>query len=284
MKKYASVIKDYSVLTAATIMMAVGIYVFKFPNNFTFGGVTGFAVILTALTGIKAGILSLFINMALLAVGFVFLGKNFGIRTVYVSVLLSVLLALPEKLFPLNNPLTSQPVLELIFAIALPAASSAVLFNMGASSGGTDIVAMIFKKYTSINIGTSLLIVDALAVIAAFAVFGVETGLYSLCGLFFKSFVIDGAIENINLCKYFTIVCSEPEPVCNYIHSSLKRGATMFEAVGTYSGKKEYVILTVVRRSEAVQLRNFVRSSEPSAFMMITNSSEIIGKGFRGVL
>lgn len=282
--KFFKTLGDYTILTLATVIIAAGIYIFKFPNNFTFGGVTGYAVLLSSVFGIGAGMLSSVMNLVLLVIGFIFLGKGFGFKTVYVSVLLSALLAVPERFFPLEQPLTNQPVLELAFAIFLPAVSSAVLFNMGASSGGSDIIAMILKKYTSVNIGTALLIVDMVTGIAAFFVFGVETGLYSLCGLFCKSFVIDGAIENINLCKYFTIVCKNPEPVCDFIHGKLGRGATQFEALGTYSGQKEYVILTVVRRPEAVQLRNFVRNAEPDAFMMITNSSEIIGKGFRGVL
>ncbi len=283
-RKIMETAKEYLLLTAATLLMAVGIYVFKFPNNFTFGGVTGFAIVVSKLTGAGAGLLSSGINLALLAVGFLFLGRGFGIKTVYVSALLSAALAVPERLLPMTKPLTDQPVLELLFAVMLPAISSAVLFNMGASSGGTDIVAMILKKYTSINIGTALLAVDTLAVVASFFVFGVTTGLYSLCGLFFKSFLIDTAIENMNLCKYFTIICKDPAPICDFIHKTLKRGATQMEALGTYSGDAEYVILTVMRRAEAVQLRNYVKSVEPTAFMMITNSSEIIGKGFRGVL
>lgn len=283
-KKAFKIIKEYSILTFATLLMAVGIYVFKFPNNFTFGGITGFAVILSKLFGLSAGGFSFIINMALLVIGFFFLGKSFGVKTIYVSILLSLLLAVPEKIIPLTKPITDQPVLELIFAVVLPAVSSAILFNMGASSGGTDIIAMILKKFTSVNIGTALLIVDFISVIAAFFVFDIKTGLYSLCGLIAKSIMIDGAIESLNLCKYFTIVCKNPEPICDFIHTQLHRGATEFSAIGTYSGETEYVILTVLSRTEAVQLRNFIKEKEPSAFMMITNSSEIIGKGFRGVL
>ncbi len=279
---YLQVIKEYAILTVATLFMAAGIYIFKFPNNFTFGGVTGIAVVLSAVSGLSAGTYTFIINMALLGFGFIFLGKGTGIKTVYVSTLLSVALALAERILPMDKPLTGQPILELVFAITMPALSSAVLFNMGASSGGTDIIAMILKKYTSFNIGTSLMIVDLLITVMACFIFDIETGLYSLCGLFVKSLIIDEAIENINLCKYFTIVCSDPKPICEFIHTILGRGATMFKAEGTYSGKSEYVILTVMGRHQAVMLRNFIKKSQPSAFMMITNSSEIIGKGFRG--
>ena len=101
--------------------------------------------------------------------------------------------------------------------------------------------------------------------------------MFSLCGLFTKTIVIDTAIENINLCKYFTIVCKDPTPICDFIHTELGRSATLFTAEGTYSGQEEYIVLTVMKRSQAVQLRNYIKKVQPQAFMMITNSSEIIG-------
>lgn len=274
---------EYVLMTAASLILIVGVYFFKFPNNFSFGGVTGLAVVLSAVTPLSAGTLNFVINMLLLVVGFVFLGKSFGIKTVYVSILTSVGLSVLEKIYPMSKPFTNEPVLELIFAIVLPALSSAILFNIGASGGGTDIVAMVLKKHTPINIGTSLFLVDVLITVAACFIFDAQTGLCSLCGLLAKSLVIDSAIENINLCKYFTIICDEPEPICEFIHKELMRSATIFKAEGTYAHQQKYVILTVMKRSQAVQLRNFIKMNQPMAFMMITNSSEIIGKGFRGL-
>lgn len=273
---------EYGLLTIATLIMVLGIYVFKFPNNFSFGGVTGIAILLAKLTPFTAGTWTFGLNMLLLVLGFLFLGKAFGIKTVYVSVLMSVSLSLLEKVFPMSQPLTTQPVLELIFAIFLPAFSSAILFNMGASGGGTDILAMILKKYTSFNIGSALFIVDLIITMAACFVFDPTTGLFSFTGLMAKSLVIDSVIENINLCKYFTIVCDRPEPICDYIHSTLHRSATVFSAEGSYTHCEKFIILTVMKRNQAVQLRNYLKTHEPTAFMMITNSSEIIGKGFRG--
>ena len=152
--KIGQTVLEYLMLTLATLVLVVGVYVFKFPNNFSFGGVTGISVILGAVLPYSPAWFTFVINMVLLVIGFIFLGKSFGIKTVYVSVLTSVGLSLCEKLFPMDGPLTNQPVLELIFAIVLPAVSAAIMFNMNASGGGTDIIAMILKKYTSFNIGT----------------------------------------------------------------------------------------------------------------------------------
>lgn len=283
-QKIKSTLAEYGMLTVATLVLVLGVYVFKFPNNFSFGGVTGISVVLSAVSPLSPGTLTLVINMALLVLGFAFLGRSFGLKTVYVSVLTSVGLSALERWFPMETALTSQPVLELIFAIVLPAVSAAIMFNMNASGGGTDIIAMILRKYTSFDIGVALFIVDLAIVIAASFVFDITTGLFSFVGLMAKTLVIDGTIENVNLCKYFTIVTDKPEDIVDFIHCELKKGATIFEAEGTYEHRKKYVVLTVLKRGQAVQLRNYVKQNHnKDTFLMITNSSEIIGKGFRGL-
>lgn len=278
------VVLDYFYITVAAIILDLGVYFFKFPNNFSFGGVTGIAVVLHSLIpALSASSINFIINMILVLLGFLFLGKSFGLKTTYASVIISVFLSLLEKIFPMSGPLTNQPVLELIFAIFLPAFSSAILFNIGASGGGTDIVAMILKKYSTVNIGTALFIVDLLIVLASCLVFDIQTGLFSMTGLLAKSLVIDNVIESLNLCKYFTIICDDPDPICEFIHKELGRSATKFVAEGSYTHHEKYVILTVMKRSQAIELRNYIKFHQPTAFIMITNSSEIIGKGFRGL-
>jgi uncharacterized membrane-anchored protein YitT (DUF2179 family) len=179
--------------------------------------------------------------------------------------------------------LTNEPILELVFAIALPALGSAILFNMNASSGGTDVIALLFKKYTSIQIGNALIATDVVVVVLTFFVFDVRTGLFSLLGLTIKSFLVDSMIESINLCKYFNIVCDQPEPICAFIVDKLNRSATICEGTGAFSGEEKYVILTVMSRYEAVRLRNYIRQLDQHAFILITNTSEIVGKGFHSI-
>lgn len=282
-KKIASILKEYSYLTVGTLIMVVGIYFFKFTNNFCFGGVTGIAVLFSGFTIFSASDLTFIINMVLLVVGFLFVGKSFGVKTVYVSILMSVALSVLGKVYPLTKPLTNEPVLEFMFAVFLPSLGSAMLFDAEASSGGTDILAMILKKYTSLNIGVTLMIVDVAITVIAFAVYGPKTGLFSVAGLLTKTLMIDSVIENMNLCKYFTVVCDDPEPICDFIHKELDRSATIFNAEGSYQHNEKKIILTVMKRNQAVRLRKFIRQQQPNAFIMITNSSEIIGKGFRGM-
>lgn len=278
-----SQLKNFVLLTLSTLVMAVGIYFFKFANNFTFGGITGLAVLVARLCPISASDFSFIANMILLLIGFIILGKKFAAKTAYSSILLSVTLSALERIYPMSHPLTDQPILELAFAIALPSIGSAVLFNIGASSGGTDIVAMIMKKYTSMDIGKALLATDFIVTLAGCFVFDIETGLYSFLGLALRSFMIDGFIESLNLSKYFNVVCSNPKPICDFIRDDLNRSATIVLAQGAFSGEDKYVLLTALNRMEAIKLRNFIKENSPDAFLLISNTSEIIGKGFHSI-
>ena len=279
--KAIKLFKDYIVITLAVIIMDLGIYAFKFPNHFSFGGVSGLAVVLNEILGISAAQINLVINLALLVIGFAVLGKSFGLKTAYATVLSSVVLSLMEKMMPISAPLTNQPMLELAYAIALPAVAAAMLFYVDASGGGTDIVAMILKKYTTIDIGTALLISDVAIVALSFIAFDVRTGLFSVCGLLAKSIFVDRTMDQMRLCKYFTIISSDPEPICDFIQNVLNRSTTLYNAEGGYSHENKKVILFALDRRQAVILQRFIRQTDDSAFIMITKSSETFGKGFR---
>lgn len=276
-------IKYFGLLTFASILMAIGIYYFKFTNNFNFGGVTGISILVAKTTPLTAATFNLLLNLALLVLGCFFLGKSFIARTAYCSILLSLTISALEWFTPITSPLTTEPVLELCFAIILPAFGSAILFNIGASSGGTDIVAMILKKYTSLDIGRALLVTNCLITFASFLIFDIPTALYSILGLGVSSLLVDNVIESINQCKYFNVVCSSPEPICNFITEELHRSATTCNGTGAFSGKDKYIIFTVMSRMEAVKLRNFIKENEPQAFILISNTSQIIGKGFHTI-
>jgi uncharacterized membrane-anchored protein YitT (DUF2179 family) len=276
-------IKEYALITLGVMLVVFGVYFFKFPNNFSIGGVTGIAIILSTVFdgSISSGSIVLVINVILLVIGYIFLGKSFGNRTAYGSILLSLSLRLLEVFVPMKGPLTTEPVLELAFAVILPSIGAALLFNIGASTGGTDIIALMLKKYSNINIGRALLITDLLLTLAAFLVFDVTTGLLSVLGLFLKSTLVDTVIENLNLNKYFTIICENPKPICDYILNNIHRSATIYDAKGAFTEKDKKIILTVMSRSQAILLRKYIKDVDPNAFLLITNTSEIIGRGFR---
>lgn len=276
-------LERYLLLTLGILITSIGVYFFKFPNNFSTGGVSGLSLILGRVIPsdvLTPSVLMLIINVALLVVGFAFIGRDFAFSTVYCSMLLSFLMNIFERICPLAHPLTTQPFLELCFAVLLPAFGSAILFHLGASSGGTDIIAMILRKYTSMNIGLALMIADSLITVAALFFFGIESGLYSILGLLLKSALVDYVADSFRIRKCFQIITAEPEPIVNFIVKVLHRGATLEDVHGAYTNGSKTMIITVLNRSQALALRRHVHSIDPHAFMIITASTEIVGKGF----
>ena len=276
-------LNDFFILNAGTLLTAVGSYFFKFPNNFSTGGVTGISVVLTHyFPGLSNGTIVSVINIALLIVGLLLLGKGFGFKTFYVTVAFSAMLKILEVIWPMTQPLTDQPFMELLLGVFLPAWGSALLFNIGSSTGGTDIIAMIVKKYFKCHIGRALLIVDFFITLLTFVAFGPETGLFSMVGLFIRSFAVDMLLDNMNTYKYFTIITDKPQEIYSYITDVLHRGATVYQAEGLYKHTEKTVIMTAQGKKQALHLQDVIRQKDPHAFVLVTNTSEIIGKGFRG--
>ena len=234
-KPQKQIVKEWLLITLGIVFLTVGVYFFKFPNNFSTGGVSGLSVILAHyIPSMTPGTFVTVINVLLLLLGFAVFGRSFGMRTTYASLLFSGLTWLLERVLPMQAPMTSQPLLELIFAVSLPAVGSAILFNLDASSGGTDIVAMVLKKFTSLNIGRALMCSDCIITVMACVAFGMETGLFSILGLLMKSLLVDMVLENINTHKCFHIITAHPETIQDFIVKNLHRGATALQGEGVY--------------------------------------------------
>ena len=277
------IIKEYAIITCGVFLVAIGVYFFKFPNHFSTGGVTGLSVILGQLVdNVMPSNFVTIINILFLIFGFIFIKGDFGMKTVYGSFLFSGVLELLSWLFPMSKPLTSEPLLELFFAVLLPAIGAAILFNNNSSTGGTDILAMILRKYTSLDIGKSLLVTDVLISGATLFVFDIKTGLYSLLGLVLKSVIVDSVIESINQKKSILINTNNPTPITEYITTKLGRSATVWRAEGAYKHGQNYMILTVMSRSESAVLRKYIKENELSSFILFNNTSEIFYL-FKGV-
>ncbi len=289
------------------VLMSASVYFFQVPNNFTLGGVGGISIIIAQAQKVltQAEIMAI-INVFLLIIGFIILGKQCTFRTAYCSILYTGLIWLFEILIPLEKPVTAefcrdaageiirnadgvaqwtggQPFLELCYAILLFGVGGALIFNCGASSGGTDIIALILKKYTKLNVGVSLLIVDLIvASVSIFTIGDTATVLYSFLGLFARTFLLDGIIESFGKTKYITIITKKPDEIAEYILKVIEHGLTVHDAEGGYTHEKKKVLLTVCKRGEALKLKTKVKSLDPEAFVIITDANEILGKGFGG--
>ena len=285
-------LKSFLIINLGVLMMALGIYFFKAPNGFATGGVSGIAIVLARLPfsselHITQSIYMLVINVILLILGVIILGRKCGLLTIYCSLLLSLENLAFEMLVPIESisgmpTLTTSPLLELVYAILLTGIGSALIFRCHASSGGTDIVALILKKYVRCNVSEALLASDLLIALSTFLVYtDVTVGLYALLGLFAKVFVIDDILDSLNMCKAFTIITTKADEIDAFIVNEMHHGATMYKGEGAYTHEDKEIIVTVCKRTEALRLRTRVKQIDPGAFIIITKTSEIMGKGFR---
>ncbi len=282
--KGLALVKYILFLNLGILMMAAGIYFFKSTNGFATGGVSGISILLAKLFPfLTQATYMLIINVILLILGVILLGKQCGLLTIYCSLMLSLENWFFEYFFPLTAPLTDHTLMELVYAVMLTGVGAAFIFKCKASSGGTDIIALILKKYTHMNVGEALLLSDFVIAASSLFIYGIEVGLFSLLGLFAKVFVVDDLLDSMNMCKAFTIITTKADEIQKFIMTEMHHGATLHKAEGAYSHEEKRVIITVCKRTEALKLRRTVKEIDPSSFIIITKTSEIMGKGFRDV-
>ncbi|MGL4736636.1 MAG: YitT family protein [Cellulosilyticaceae bacterium] len=279
-------IKSYIQILLGSLSVACGLYFFWAPSQLAAGGISGLAIVIKELIPVvPIGVIILCLDVVMFTIGFLVLGKSFGIKSITSSLSISLYMMILEWFIPEMHPLLGDNFVILVFGSLLIALGQSIIFNQGGSSGGTDIVAKIINKFTHINIGFSLMIADMVVVLLAISVFGIEKGLYAALGVMITSTLIDYFISGFNVEKYMMIIPSEEvyvEAVNRFILEKLGRGATLYEAQGAYSGNRKIVITTVVGQREFAQIREFVLEVDPAAFVTVQNLHEVCGEGFRG--
>ena len=272
--------KKFLLMSFAAILMATGTHFFKYPNHFVIGGVEGASILLSNSLPLSPALITLILNVSLLVLAYFILGKKFVLKTGYVSILNSLTALLLSKVIPHTVPFTDNKLLELFCAVLIPALGSSILFNLSASSGGTDIIAMIINKYTNLNIGKSLLMGDSILTLMSIKIFGAEIGMLSCLGLLMKGLVVNQIIASFNTAKLFLIVTSKQEEISVFIRDKLNRSATVIDGTGLYYKKDQSVFLCVTNDYEAALFRNYIKQIDPRCFITVLDTSSIIGKGF----
>lgn len=266
------------------LFISIGLYFFWLPSQLAAGGVSGLSIAVKAiLPFIPIGIIILLLNVIMFGIGFVVLGTSFGIRSIVCSFEISAFMVVFEWVLPHLEPLSKDTLVVLLFGALFIAAGQALVFNLEASSGGTDIIAKIISKFSSLNIGTSLVIADMTVVIIAIGTFGLEKGLYAAMGVIVTSTLIDYIISGINIQKYVTVIPSSLETtqrINDYILNTLDRGATLYHAQGAYSKEQKTVITTVIDRRAFIELKRHISQIDAYAFVTVQNLHEVVGEGF----
>ena len=272
-------IREYALTTLGIILTAIGLEYFLFPNDIAAGGVSGIALVINGITGWNISIMVFILNIILFIVAFVVLGKGFGGKSLYATVILSVVMEIIEKVF---NPvmLTENMFLASFFGSALLAMGSAIVFHQGASTGGTSILAAIISKFTPLGVGTALLLNDSIICLLAINVFGIDKGLFGFFSLILIGLLIDKFIDGFNTCKQVFIITSKAEMVVNFINKDINRGCTVLNGKGGYTDSEVKIVYTVLSSNQFITLKSFIKENNPEAFITVNDSKEVLGLGF----
>ena len=276
-------LKSYLIITFGIILVAISVEYFFAPNNLAAGGVTGAAIVVNALfPKLSVGILTLIINTALFVVAFIFIDGNFGVKTIYASLGLSIILWIIEKFFnPL--PITTDIMMATIFGTIISAIGMAIVFNENASTGGTDILAKILNKFFHLDIGKSLLVVDFVITSASAVVFGIDLGLYAILSVILLGILVDRFIEGFNSCKSIFIISRKNKEISKYIMKELDRGCTFLKSEGGYTNNESNVLYAVVSSNQFIKLRNYIKQIDHTAFIAVGEVHEVLGEGFKDI-
>ncbi|MDD7682337.1 MAG: YitT family protein [Clostridium sp.] len=272
-------IKEYALTTLGIVLTAIALEYFFFPNDIAAGGVSGIALVINGVTGWNISIMVLILNIILFILAFVVLGKGFGGKSIYATVMLSVVMEIIERVFS-PGILTDNMFLASFFGSALLAMGSAIVFHQGASTGGTSILAAIISKFTSLGVGTSLLLNDSIICLLAINVFGIDKGLFGFFSLILIGLLIDKFIDGFNTCKQVFIITSKAEMVVNFINKDINRGCTVLNGKGGYTDSEVKIVYTVLSSNQFITLKSFIKENNPEAFITVNDSKEVLGLGF----
>ena len=276
-------IKEYAVITFGIILVAISVEYFFSPNNLAAGGVTGLAIVINNFfPKIGVGIITLIINIILFGVAFLFIDGNFGGRTIYSSLILSLVMWIIERFF---NPfaITKDLIIATIFGTLISAFGMALVFNKNASTGGTDILAKLLNKFFHMDIGKALLLVDLIITLLGAYVFGMDLGFYSILSVIVLGITVDKFIEGFNSCKQVIIISKYSDKISEFILNELDRGCTCLKGIGGFSKEENFVIYTILNRNEFIKLKNHIREVDDKAFVTVGEVHEVLGEGFTNI-
>lgn len=268
-------------ITVGVSLMALGTHFFLVPHALAAGGVTGLAVVVNyVFPFLPVGLLMFVGNAVLFILGLFLLGRQFGILTLYGSLLYSIFVAVLEKLSTGTQALTQDVVISLILGCALMGYGLALVFQQNASTGGTDILGKILHTYFHLDLAKGLLLADFVVVALSAVCISLEKSLYAAVGIYLQSAILDRAIAGSNRRIIMTIISKNVEEISQFINREMNRGATVYDARGAYSGDWHQVIISIVHRAEYIRIKEFIHQVDPDAFVYIGYVNEVFGEGF----
>lgn len=271
-------IKEYVIITLGTLIVSMAVYFLLLPSNVVVGSLSGLVMVLATFIPLKISVMTFILNAVLLVVGFLFIGKEFGAKTVYTSLLMPIFLYVFELIFPNNKSLTNDVVLDTICYILVVSVGLALLFNANASSGGLDIVAKLLNKYLHIEIGKAMTLAGMCTAISSIFVYDTKTLVLSILGTYANGIVLDHFIDGFNRRKRICILTEQYKELQNFIVHELHRGVTLYPAIGGYNNEEKIELVTILTRNEYAEVLNYLHSVDENAFVTVSTVNEVIGQ------
>ena len=272
---YAEILKETGILTVAVAIIAAAVYFFLVPSHASVSSISGLGIVLSNFIPLPLSVITMILNVVLLLIGFATCGKEFGIKTVYTSVMLPVFLGIFEFLFPNFGSMTDSQELDVLCYILVVSVGLSILFNRNASSGGLDIVAKIMNKYLHMELGKAMSLSGMCVALSAALVYDKKTVVLSILGTYFNGIILDHFIFDNNIKRRVCIITKKEEELRQFITRDLHSGATIYEATGAYNFEKHNEIITIVDKSEYQKLMKFINELDPKAFITVYNVSSM---------
>ena len=269
------ILSEWFIITFGTVVAASAVFFFLIPSHLAVGSISGLAIILANFIPLKISAITMGLNVALLVVGLIFIGRDFGIKTIYTSVLMPVVLAVLEILFPDMQSIMGDVFLDMLLYIFTVSIGLAILFNQNASSGGLDIIAKLLNKYLRMDLGKAMSLAGICTALTAALVYDAKTVLLSILGTYLNGIVLDHFIFGFNIRRRVCILSNKEADIEAFILHTLHSGATIYEPVGAYDHQIRREIITIVDKNEYIQLMNYISKTDPSAFVTVYNVNEV---------
>ena len=277
-QKFLELGKEFVMITAATVIVAAAVFFFLVPSHVSVGSISGLAIVLGNFVPMPISVITMILNVVLLTVGFLCIGREFGGKTVYTSILLPIVIGVFELLFPENMSMTADPFLDMLCYIFVVSIGLAMLFNRNASSGGLDIVAKLLNKYFRMELGKAMSLAGMCVALSSALVYDKKIVVLSVLGTYFNGIVLDHFIFGSNMKKRVCIISKKEEEIRQFILHELHSGATIYEAIGAYDHEVHREIITIVDKNEYSRLMNYLARTDRDAFITVYAVNEIIYK------
>ena len=272
---YKSILIEINILTIAIAIIAVAVYFFLVPSHTSISSMSGLGIVLSNFVPLPLSAITMILNVVLLIIGFFTCGKEFGLKTVYTSVMLPVFLGIFENIFPNTGSITNSQELDVLCYILVVSVGLSILFNRNASSGGLDIVAKIINKYFHMELGKAMSLSGMCVALSAALVYDKKTVVLSVLGTYFKGIVLDHFIFDHNIKRRVCIITKKEEELRQFIVRDLHSGATIYEAIGAYNMEKRNEIITIVDKGEYQKLMKYINQEDPEAFITVYTVSDM---------